>query len=150
MRNIKSYMQTQTCYRGGDILDNKNKNIRSTSIVLSSSYFQITQGNTLAIPFTYSISVVSLQLKHSSGITVNSASLTNQTAYFNIDNIEPGFYRDCYLYDSTNNNMSYYSFDEKELVKNIISLGPYVKVIEPQYIVERIKDILTLQHDMFQ
>ena len=46
--------------------------------------------------------------------------------------------------------IQYYSFDEKELVKTIIALGPYVKVIEPQYIVERIKGKLTLQNDMFQ
>lgn len=45
--------------------------------------------------------------------------------------------------------IQYYSFDEKELIKNIISLGPYVKVIEPQYIVEKIKSILNLQKKCF-
>lgn len=42
----------------------------------------------------------------------------------------------------------YYLFDEKELMKNIISLGPYVKVIEPKAIGEKIKQMLITQRKL--
>ena len=34
--------------------------------------------------------------------------------------------------------LNYYLFEEENLIRNIISLGPYVKVISPQRIVDEI------------
>jgi len=34
--------------------------------------------------------------------------------------------------------LNYYLFEEENLIRNIISLGPYVKVISPQRIVDEV------------
>ena len=45
--------------------------------------------------------------------------------------------------------LNYYSFEEENLIRNIISLGPYVKVISPQRIVDEIVKRVIMSINMY-